>query len=47
MIQMNLSAKQKWKHRRREWTYGYWGGGRENGMNWEIGIEIYTLVCIK
>ena len=23
---------------------GGWGGGR---MNWEIGIDIYTLICIK
>ena len=22
-----------------------WGG--EGGMNWEIGIDIYTLICIK
>ena len=22
-----------------------WGGG--GGMNWEIGIDIYTLICIK
>ena len=22
-------------------------GGNEGGMNWEIGIDIYTLVCIK
>ena len=21
--------------------------GRENGMNWEIGIDIYTILCIK
>ena len=21
-----------------------WGGG---GMNWEIGIDMYTLMCIK
>ena len=21
-----------------------WGGG---GMNWEVGIDIYTLICIK
>ena len=20
---------------------------RENGMNWEIGIDIYTILCIK
>ena len=23
------------------------GGGRGGGMNWEIGIDIYTLICIK
>ena len=23
---------------------GGWGGG---GMNWEIGIDMYTLMCIK
>ena len=22
-------------------------GGRRGGMNWEIGIDIYTLLCIK
>ena len=25
-----------------------WGvGGGSGGMNWEIGIDIYTLICIK
>ena len=23
------------------------GGGVGGGMNWEIGIDIYTLTCIK
>ena len=23
------------------------GGGSGGGMNWEIGIDIYTLICIK
>ena len=23
------------------------GGGGGGGMNWEIGIDIYTLICIK
>ena len=46
MIQMNLFAKQKQKHRRREQMYGY-QGGKEGGMNWEIGIDMYTLLCIK
>ena len=26
----------------------WWGGGGGGGvMNWEIGIDIYTLICIK
>ena len=25
---------------------GGWGGGG-SGMNWEIAIDIYTLICIK
>ena len=24
-----------------------WGGGGGGGMNWAIGIDIYTLICIK
>jgi len=41
MVQMNLSAKQKKRHRYREQTYDYqWG--KEGGMNWEIEIDIYT-----
>ena len=30
--------------------YGHHGGksvGCGGGMNWEIGIDIYTLICIK
>ena len=23
------------------------GGGVGGGMNWEIGIDMYTLICIK
>ena len=23
------------------------GGGGGGGMNWEIGIDMYTLLCIK
>ena len=25
---------------------GKWGGGG-GGMNWEIGVDMYTLICIK
>ena len=24
-----------------------WGGGGGDGMNWEIGIDMYTLICVK
>ena len=39
---MNLLAKQKWRY-----TNMSTKRGRENGMSWEIGIDIYTLLCIK
>ena len=53
MIQMNQFAGQKLRHRCREQTYGHQGGkvagggAGGGGMNWEIGIDIYTLICIK
>ena len=51
MVQMKQFAGQKQRHRCREQTYGHQGGKvarwRGGGMNWEIGIDIYTLICIK
>ena len=50
MVQMNQFAGQKWRHRCREQTYGYHGGKVAKGgggMNWEIGIDMYTLICMK
>ena len=47
MVQMNLFAKQKQRHRRREQMYGHQGEKGGGGMNWEIGIDMYTLMCIK
>ena len=51
MVQMNRFARQKWRHRCREQMYGHeggkWRGGWGAVMNWEIGIDIYTLICIK
>ena len=49
---MNRFARQKYKHRCGEQTYGHQGGkagdgGGAGGMNWEIGIDMYTLICIK
>ena len=45
MIQMNLFIKQT--HRHRKQTYGYQRGKVGEGINWEIGIDIYTLLYIK
>ena len=52
MVQMNPFAGQKLRHRRREQTYGHQGGkaaGVAGGgvMNWEVGFDMYTLMCIK
>ena len=48
---MNWFAGQKQRHRCREQTYGHQGeesgGGVGGGINWDIGIDIYTLICIK
>ena len=44
---MNLFTKQKQSHRCRKQTYGYQGGKGGGGINWETGIDIYTLLYIK
>ena len=41
---MNLFAKQKQRHKCLDTKRGKGEGGR---MNWEIGIDMYTLLCIK
>ena len=43
---MNLFTKQKQTHRLRKQIYGY-QGVRQGGINWEIGIDIYTRLYIK
>ena len=52
MVKMNRFAGQKLRHRCREQMYGHQGGKVVGGggggvMNWEIGIDRYTLMCIK
>ena len=52
MVQMNWFAGQKLRHRCREQMYEHQGGKRRRaggggGMNWAIGIDMYTLMCIK
>ena len=45
---MNLFTKQKQTHRLREQTYGYQGErGVGGGIDWEFGIDIYTLLYLK
>ena len=52
MVQMNQSAGQKLRHRCREQMYGHKGekaaGGGDGGvLNWAIGIDRYTPMCIQ
>ena len=47
---MNQFAGQKLRHRCREQMYGHQGGKAVGGggvVNWAIGINMYTLMCIK
>ena len=52
MVQMNQFAGQKLRHRCRKQMYGHQGGklveggAGGGGMNWEIGIDIHTLIWI-
>ena len=49
MVQMNQFAEQKLRHRveKNVGTPRGESGGVFGGMNWEIGIDMYTLMCIK
>ena len=52
MVQMSQFAGQKLRHRCRGQTYGRQGektvvGGDGGVLNWAIGIDMYTLMCVK
>ena len=48
MIQVNLFPKEKETYKHGKQMYGYQRGKRCGGrINWEFGIKIYTLLCIK
>ena len=44
---MNLSAKQKQIHKRKEQLVAAEGEGLEGGMNWEFGISRCKLLYIE
>ena len=44
--QMNLFTKQKQTHRLREFTVTS-REGRQRGTDWELGIDVYTLLYLK
>ena len=50
-VQMNWFAGQKQRHGCGEQAYGHQGGKvvgvGGGGMNWEMGIDKYTLMCRK
>ena len=47
MVVMNLFARQQWKNRHREQTYGHkaWGEEGEGEMYGESNMETYTIIC--
>ena len=45
MVLMNLFARQQWRNRHREQTYGHGERGREGEMYGESNMEIYNTVC--
>ena len=52
MVQMNQFSGQKLRHRCRDGHMDTKGGKLRGGgdggvMNWEIGIDMYILMCIK
>ena len=53
MVQMNWFTGQKLRHRCTEQMYGHQGGKAVGGwvlgvvMNWAIGLDMHTLMCIK
>ena len=44
---MNLFTKQKQTHRLNERTYVYQGGWVGVGIDWDFGIDMYTLLYLK
>ena len=45
MVLMNLFARQQWRNRHREQTYGHGERGREGEMYGESDMETYDTIC--
>ena len=46
IIQVNFFTKQKQIHRLRKQTCGYQSGKVVEGISWEFGTDIYTLLLL-
>ena len=46
MVQMNVSAEQN-RDTDVENKHMDTKAGKEGGINWKVGIDMYTLLCIK
>ena len=47
MVQMNLLAEKRKRHRHKEWNCGHEGGGSRGWVNWERRSDIYTVPSVK
>ena len=47
MVQINLFAKQRYRHICREQMYGYQAGKEWVGQIGRLGLTIYTLLCVE
>ena len=45
MVPMNLLARQEWRNRHREHSYGHWERGGGGEMYGESNIETYITIC--
>lgn len=45
--QSKAEIRNRSRDRRREQIYGHQSGKRRGGVNWEVGLDIHTLLCKK
>ena len=47
MCSSDLNRDTDVENKRMDTKGGKWRGQVGGGMNWEIGVDMYTLICIK